>query len=82
LLETGVIVTGKVKNQFGTVKRARDTRWGSNFNSICNLISKYEATCTISIFFCAKEKKIDQHVNGDSSYNYLKSFDFLYLSRI
>lgn len=79
LLETGEIVSGKGKNQVGTVKRAGDTRWSSHFNSICSLISMYEATCTVLKIIAKDAKKFAQRANADSSYNYLKSFDFIFI---
>ena len=79
LLETREIVTSKGKNQVGTVKRAGDTRWGSNFNSICSLISMYEATCTVLKIIAKDAKKLAQRADADSSYNYLKSFDFIFI---
>ncbi|XP_024634768.1 zinc finger MYM-type protein 1-like [Medicago truncatula] len=79
LLETGEIVTGKGKNQVGTVKRAGDTRWGSHFNSICSLISMYEATCTVLKIIAKDAKKFAQRADADSSYNHLKSFDFIFI---
>jgi len=57
LLETWEIVTGKGKNQVGTVKRAGDTRWGSHFNSICSLICMYEKTCTVLKIIAKDAKK-------------------------
>ncbi|XP_024634611.2 uncharacterized protein [Medicago truncatula] len=79
LLETGEIVTGKGKNQIGIVKRAGDTRWGSHFNSICSLISMYEAACTVLKIIAKDAKKIAQRADADSSYNHLKSFDFIFI---
>jgi len=58
LLENGEIVTGKGKNQIGTVKRTEDTRWSSHFNSICSLISMYEATCIVFKKITKEAKKL------------------------
>ncbi|XP_024626549.1 uncharacterized protein [Medicago truncatula] len=66
----------------GIGKRAGDTRWSSNFNSICSLISMYEVTCTILKIIAKDAKKFSQRADADSSYDYLKSFDFIFILRL
>nr|XP_023909338.1 uncharacterized protein LOC112021000 [Quercus suber] len=38
---------GTGANQIGTLKRAGDSRWGSHFNSICNLVRMFGPTCLV-----------------------------------
>ncbi|XP_058751081.1 uncharacterized protein LOC131624112 [Vicia villosa] len=79
LLEIGEIVTGKGENQIGTLRRAGDTRWGSHLSSISSLIAMYEATCTVSKKFAKEGLSYASHGDADSAYNYLKSFDFIFI---
>ncbi|XP_071712866.1 uncharacterized protein [Rutidosis leptorrhynchoides] len=44
LLELGETETGKGDNQVGTLTRDGDTRWGSHFYSVCNLLKMFNAT--------------------------------------
>ncbi|KAL4643588.1 hypothetical protein ACB092_02G103700 [Castanea dentata] len=55
--------TGRGANQIGTLQRARDTTWGSHFQSICNLIKNFESTCKV--------------VNTISEEGVLISFEFI-----
>ncbi|XP_024632958.1 zinc finger MYM-type protein 1-like [Medicago truncatula] len=79
LLEIEEIVPGKGANQIGTVKRATDTRWGSHFSSICSLIRMYEATCFVLKKIAKEATNYSTSGNADSAYNYLKSFDFIFI---
>ncbi|XP_058742087.1 uncharacterized protein LOC131614532 [Vicia villosa] len=79
LLEIGEIVTGKGLNQIGTLKRAGDTRWGSHYNSICSLINMYEATCSVLKKIAKERGNYATRGDADSSYNYLKAFDFIFI---
>ncbi|CAI8591215.1 unnamed protein product [Vicia faba] len=79
LLEIGELVTSKGENQIGTLKRAGDTRWGSHFSSISSLITMYEATYNVSRKFSKEGLSYVSHGDADSAYNYLKSFDFIFI---
>ena len=79
MLEIEEIVPGKGANQIGTVKRAIDTRWGSHFSSICSLIHMYEATCFVLKKIAKEATNYSTSGNADSAYNYLKSFDFIFI---
>ncbi|XP_058749642.1 uncharacterized protein LOC131622614 [Vicia villosa] len=79
LLEIDEIVTGKGANQVGTLKRAGDTRWGSHYNSICSLINMYEATCSVLKKIARERGSYATRGDADSSYNYLKAFDFIFI---
>jgi hypothetical protein len=71
------IMTGKGANQIGTLNRAGDTCWGSHFKSICSVINMYEATCHVLKKIRKESKGWSTSVDADSSYNYLKEFDFI-----
>nr|XP_023880237.1 uncharacterized protein LOC111992595 [Quercus suber] len=47
MIASNEIETGRGANQIGTLQRARDTRWGSHFQSICSLINMFDATCKV-----------------------------------
>ncbi|XP_058776824.1 uncharacterized protein LOC131651174 [Vicia villosa] len=79
LLEIGEIVTSKGSNQIVTLKRAGDTRWGSHYNSICSLINMYEATCSVFKKIAKERGNYTTRGDADSSYNYLKAFDFIFI---
>ena len=79
MLEIEEIVPGKGANQIGTVKRATDTRWGSHFSSNCSLIRMYEATCFVLKKIAKEATNYSTSGNADSAYNYLKSFDFIFI---
>ncbi|XP_058784599.1 uncharacterized protein LOC131659425 [Vicia villosa] len=65
LLEIGEIVT--------------DTRWGSHYNSIYSLINMYEATCSVFKKIAKERGNYATRGDADSSYNYLKQFDFIFI---
>ncbi|XP_042440944.1 zinc finger MYM-type protein 1-like [Zingiber officinale] len=44
---TGERETGRGANQIGTLHRVGTTRWSSHFDSICDLIDKYNATINV-----------------------------------
>ncbi|CAJ2637959.1 unnamed protein product [Trifolium pratense] len=71
------IMTGKGANQIGTLNRPGDTRWGSHFRSICSVINMYEATCHVLKKLQKESKSWTTSGDADSSYNYLKEFDFV-----
>lgn len=76
MLEIGEIVTSKGKNKICTLKRARDTRWGS-LSSICSLKNIYETTFIVSRKFAKERLSYVSRGDAHSAYNYLKVFDFI-----
>ncbi|XP_058761191.1 uncharacterized protein LOC131634539 [Vicia villosa] len=79
LLKIDEIVTGKCENQVGTLKRSGDTRCGSHYNSISILINMYEATCLVFKKIAKDRESYATRGDVDSSYNYLKAFDFIFI---
>ena len=47
LFRSNEIETGRNANQIGTLQQARDSGWGSHFQSICSLIKMFDATYKI-----------------------------------
>ena len=47
MIASNEIEIGRDANQIGTLQRARDTRWGSHFQSICSLIKMFDTTCKV-----------------------------------
>ncbi|XP_058758551.1 uncharacterized protein LOC131631797 [Vicia villosa] len=85
LLEIDEIVSGKGVNQVGTLKQARDTRWGSHYNSICSLINIYalssltktKSRCSNAMHFVRSTKSFiqDFRENGwDILFTKVRSF--------
>jgi hypothetical protein len=72
MLEIEDIMTGKGANRIGTLNRARNTRWGSHFKSICSVRNMYEETCHVFKKKCKESKCWTIYGDTDSSYNYLK----------
>ncbi|KAK9675901.1 hypothetical protein RND81_11G039900 [Saponaria officinalis] len=81
LLELEELETGKGKNQIGTVKRARDTRWGSHFGSLNSLLNMYNASCSV-LQTVIKEGKSAQRGEADKAYDDMTSFEFVLVLHI
>ena len=47
MIASNEIETGKGANQIGSLQQARDTRWGSHFQSICSLIKMFDVICKV-----------------------------------
>jgi len=47
MIASNEIETGREANQIGILQRLGDTRWSSHFNSVCNLIRMFRATCLV-----------------------------------
>ncbi|CAL5329405.1 unnamed protein product [Camellia sinensis] len=71
--------TGKGKNQIGTLKRARDTRWGSYLGSICSLINMFSATCAVLRNIINDGSKSNQRAEADGVYDSITSFEFVFI---
>ncbi|XP_028055193.1 zinc finger MYM-type protein 1-like [Camellia sinensis] len=69
--------TGKGKNQIGTLKWARDTRWGSHLGSICSLINMFSVTCAVLRNIINNGSKSNQRTEADEVYDSITSFEFV-----
>ncbi|XP_004298199.1 PREDICTED: uncharacterized protein LOC101297533 [Fragaria vesca subsp. vesca] len=68
--------TGTGLNQIGTLHRPGATRWGSHFTSVCDLIDKYDATCTVLEFIMDDKSTESLSAGASGAYN-AKSQDIL-----
>ncbi|XP_050379741.1 uncharacterized protein LOC126797110 [Argentina anserina] len=66
-------------NQIGTLHRPGATRWGSHFTSVCDLIDKYDATCTILEFIMDDKTTESLRAEADGAYNAIRSFHFIFI---
>ncbi|XP_028055194.1 zinc finger MYM-type protein 1-like [Camellia sinensis] len=71
--------TGKGKNQIGTLKWARDTRWGSHLGPICSLINMFSATCAVLRNIINDGSKSNQRTKADEVYDSITSFEFVFI---
>ena len=71
------IKTRRGANQIGSLQRARDTRWRSYFQSICNLIKMIDATCKFINTIYEKMANYKQHGDVERAYHVLTSFKFI-----
>ncbi|XP_027171927.1 uncharacterized protein LOC113771550 [Coffea eugenioides] len=71
-IANGELEIGRGLNQIGTLKRARDTRWGSHLDSISSLLKMFNATCVVLSNIAAN--------GGDANFalNQLLSFEFVF----
>ena len=69
--------SGRGANQFGTLQRAGDTRWGSHFQSICSLIKMFDATCKVMNTIFDKGANYKQRGDAEEAYQVLTSFKFV-----
>ncbi|XP_062080346.1 uncharacterized protein LOC133785104 [Humulus lupulus] len=53
------IESGTWLNQIGTLKQARDTRWGSHLDSISSLLKMFNATCLQELNFAFNEHSVE-----------------------
>ncbi|XP_071728960.1 uncharacterized protein [Rutidosis leptorrhynchoides] len=79
LLELGEIETSKGGHQVGTLKRAGDTRWGSNFHSVCNMLNMFNATREVLKSIIEDGSYSSQRAEADTAYRYLISFEFVFI---
>ncbi|XP_050386958.1 uncharacterized protein LOC126803220 [Argentina anserina] len=71
--------TGRGLNQIGTLHRPGATRWGSHFTSVCDLIDKYDATCTVLEFIMDDKTTESLRAEADGAYNAIRSFQFIFI---
>ena len=66
-------------NQSYTLKRARNTRWGSHFFSVCSLIEMFHPTSSVLLHMT--EHGNNYHIRGDANgaYNFMTSFEFVFI---
>ncbi|XP_042412603.1 uncharacterized protein LOC122001761 [Zingiber officinale] len=71
--------TGRGANQIGTLHRAGTTRWSSHFESICDLIDKYNAIINVLENIVTYGSSTSMRGEAGGSLIVMKSFDFIFI---
>jgi hypothetical protein len=71
------IETGRGANQIGTLQRPGDTRWSSNFQSVCSLIRLFRPACSVLEIISKEGINYAQRGDAEASYMVLTSFEFV-----
>jgi len=71
--------TGRGANQVGTIRRARDTRWSSHFQSISSLMKMYDAACTVIDNIIDEGATYSQRGDASAASKMLSSFEFIFI---
>lgn len=61
----------------GTLQRVADTRWSSYYNSLCNLLNMYNATCFVLKNVIDDGSTYTQRGEADLAYAKITSFEFV-----
>ncbi|XP_062112624.1 uncharacterized protein LOC133823788 [Humulus lupulus] len=73
------IESGRGLNQIGTLKRARDTRWGSHLDSISSLLKMFNSTYVVLSKITNERVSYSQRGDADFACNQLLSFEFVFI---
>eukprot|EP00267_Zea_mays_P024127 XP_008650399.1 zinc finger MYM-type protein 1-like [Zea mays] len=79
LLAIDELETGKGVNQIRSLKRPGETRWGSHLGSISSLIDMFHVVSSVLQNLAADSSAGANRADGDTSFNYLISFDFVFV---
>ncbi|XP_042396935.1 uncharacterized protein LOC121987098 [Zingiber officinale] len=71
--------TERGANQIGTLHRVGTTRWSSHFDSICDLIDKYNATINVIENIIIDGSSTSMRGEAGGSLIVMKSFDFIFI---
>ena len=71
--------TGQGANQICALKQPGDTRWGSHFGSISSLMHLFNAVSSVLQNLVADSSAGANRADGDTSFNYLTSFEFIFI---
>ena len=74
----GEIQTGKGLNQELSLKRAGDTRWGSHYKSLLNLVSLFSSVIEVLEFVSCDASDSSKKAQARGLLRYLQSFDFVF----
>ncbi|XP_071939797.1 uncharacterized protein [Coffea arabica] len=77
-IANGELETGRGLNQIGTLKRARDTRWGSHLDSISSLLKMFNATWVVLSNIAIDGGSYSQRGDANFVLNQLLSFKFVF----
>ena len=79
LLVIDELETGQGANQIRSLKRPGDTRWGSHLGSISSLMDMFNPVSSVLQKLAADSSPGTYHADGDTSFNYLTSFEFVFI---
>ncbi|OMO60242.1 Zinc finger, TTF-type [Corchorus capsularis] len=79
LVSSSEIVTGKGANHVSTLQRAGDTRWGSNYYSICSLLVLFDETCSVLENIKKDGSTYSQRGDVSAALNMIESFEFIFI---
>ncbi|KAH9647563.1 TTF-type domain-containing protein [Citrus sinensis] len=71
--------SGRGLNQIGTLQRPGDTRWSSHFKSVSNLITMFNATCSVLLNIIEDGTNAFQRGDVDAAYEAMTSFEFVFI---
>ncbi|KAL3819974.1 hypothetical protein ACJIZ3_005879 [Penstemon smallii] len=77
-LDSGQIQSGHGLNQETNLKRAGDTRWGSHYASIVNLINMYSTVVDVVEMIEEEGSISDKRAEASVLMDYLHSFEFVF----
>ncbi|KAK6125832.1 hypothetical protein DH2020_040428 [Rehmannia glutinosa] len=78
-LETGEISSGRGFNQESSLRRAGDTRWGSHYNSLIDLLSMFSAVGDVlEMIYEDGSSSSDQKLEAFNLSKSIYSFDFVF----
>ena len=78
LIDIEELETGKELNQMVTLQRPGDTRWGSHYKLVSNLIKLFSPTCEV-LLKIMDEGNSSQKVEAESAYEVLILFEFVFI---
>ncbi|XP_074271502.1 uncharacterized protein LOC141595434 [Silene latifolia] len=81
-LELGEVETGKGLNQVLGLARPGDTRWGSHFKSILNLIVMFSTAIEVLEKIGLSSKCVDDRAKAQIAIDHLESFDFIFMMHL
>ncbi|XP_074299728.1 uncharacterized protein LOC141630881 [Silene latifolia] len=73
------IVSGQGLNQELGLSRLRDTRWGSHYKSIMNLIVMYSSIIDVLVKVGKDAKSKEDRIKAQSVVDHLESFEFIFM---
>jgi len=79
LLVIDELETGQGANQIRSLKRPGDTRWGSHLGSISSLMDMFNPVSSVLQKLAADSSPGTYRADGDTSFNYLTSFEFVFI---
>ena len=77
-LQTGELSSGRGLNQETTLKRAGDTRWGSHYRTVLNLILMFSSTIDVLEIIQDNGLHSDQRVEASFLMESVQSFEFAF----